>query len=50
MPFLTQIRAVEAEVGIKASLVLIYNVVGRTRLYLQPRAVFTTFFFACFVP
>lgn len=44
MPFLTQIRAAEAEVGIKTSLVLIYNVVGRTRLYLQPRAVFTTFF------
>lgn len=50
MPFLTQIRAAKAEVGIKTSLVLIYNVVGRTRLYLQPRAVFTTFFFACFVP
>lgn len=45
IPFLTQIRAAEAEVGIKTSPLLIYNVIGRTRLYLQPRAVFTTFFF-----
>lgn len=49
IPFLTQIRAAEAEVGIKTSPLLIYNVIGRTRLYLQPRAVFTTFFFFFFL-
>lgn len=44
MSLLTQMRTDEAEVGIKTLLVMIYNVIGRTRLYLQPRVVFTTFF------
>lgn len=44
LSLVTQIRIAEAEVSIKTLLVLIYNVIGRTRLYLQPRVVFTTFF------
>lgn len=43
MSFLTQIRIAEAEVSTKTLLGLIYNVIGRTPLYLQPRVVFTTF-------
>lgn len=44
MSLLTQLRIAEAEVSIKTLLGLIYNVIGRTRLYLQPKVVFTTFF------
>lgn len=44
MDVLTKMRIAEAEVSIKTLLVMIYNVIGRTRLCLLPGVVFTTFF------
>lgn len=53
MSLLTQVRIAEAEVSGKTVLILIYNVIGKTRLYLQPGVIFATFLlllFVCFVP
>lgn len=47
MSLLTQMRIAEAEVSVKTLLVMIYNVIGRTRLYLLLGVVFTTF--SCFL-